>query len=412
MAKSTRLGGILIVAGTTVGGGMLALPIASASAGFGLSVVCLVSMWALMAYTALITLEMNLYFNKGVSIAYAAEYALGRVGKIVSTVTIALLFYTLLSAYMAGGASVLDQVIEYLVGVKISKTASALLFGGVLGAIILARTRVVDAFNRGLLSIKTLFFVLIVAACFPKVDVSLLTHFPDRSGSFFVALVPLFFTSFGFHGSIPTIVNYIGVDPKKLRSTFLVGSLIPLLVYILWETVVLGVIPLAGDLSFEFIKHNNGDLGVFVDTLSAVAGGGWVVMACQGFTSIAVATSFLGVGIGLFDFMEEQLSRRHKRPNSLVTGLFTFLVPFVFAVYYPEGFIVALGYAAIALSVLAVIIPTLIVWKLRPANTKSSYVVSGGTIGLIVAILSGFIIIGLELSTILSRLYNFYFHGV
>lgn len=402
MTKSKRLGGVLIVAGTTVGGGMLALPIASASAGFGLSVLCLLSMWALMTYTALITLEMNLYFNKGVSIAYAAEYTLGKVGKVVSTLTIALLFYTLLSAYMAGGASVLDQVVAYLFGINISKTMSALLFGGILGAVTLARTRVVDVFNRGLLSIKTLFFVLIVAACIPNVNVALLTHLPEGTISFYWGLIPLFFTSFGFHGSIPTIVNYIGLEPKKLRSTFVVGSLIPLLVYIAWEAVVLGVIPLSGDLSFSFIKQHHGDLGVFADTLSALAGGGWVVTACQGFTSIAVATSFLGVGLGLFDFMEEQLTRRTKKPHVMLTGVVTFLVPFVFAVYYPEGFIRALGFAAIALSILAVIIPALIVWKLRSTRPTSVYVVSGGVLGLIVAILSGLVIIGLELKTVVT----------
>lgn len=404
MDKSKRLGGLLIVAGTTVGGGMLALPIASASAGVGLSVVCLFVMWALMTYTALITLEMNLYFNKGVSIAYAAEYAFGKIGKVVLTFTIALLFYALLSAYMAGGASVLDQIVECVFGIKISKTTSAVLFGGVLGSVTLARTRVVDVFNRGLLSVKTLFFVLIVAACIPEVNVSLLAYVPEGVGICFLALIPLFFTSFGFHGSIPTIVNYIGVEPKRLRSTFVLGSLIPLLVYVLWEAVVLGLIPLAGDLSFAFIKQNNEDLGVFSDTLSTLAGGGWVVMACQGFTSIAVATSFLGVGLGLFDFMEEQLTRKNKKPHILVSGVFTFLVPFVFAVYYPEGFIRALAFAAIALSVLAVIAPALIVWKLRSTRSVSTYVVAGGRLGLIVAILSGVAIIILELKTVLSNL--------
>jgi tyrosine-specific transport protein len=82
--------------------------------------------------------------------------------------------------------------------------------------------------------------------------------------------------------------------------------------------------------------------------------------------------------------------------------VFTFFVPFMFAVFYPEGFIMALGYAAIALSVLAVIIPALIVWKLRATHTKSAYVVSGGVFGLIAALLSGGAIIALELKTVLS----------
>ncbi len=259
MSKNKRLGGLLIVAGTTVGGGMLALPIASASAGVGLSIALLICVWALMTYTALITLEMNLYFNRGVSIAYAAEYSLGRIGKVVSTFTIAMLFYALLSAYMAGGTSVLDRLVDNVFGLKISSAVSVTLFACIFGGIILARTHIVDTANRWLLFVKTSFFIIIVAACLPKIDVSLLGHVPAECIPCFSALIPLFFTSFGFHGSIPTIVNYIGPDPHKLRSTFILGSTIPLIVYIVWEVVVLGVIPLEGKDSFAFIKTSGGE---------------------------------------------------------------------------------------------------------------------------------------------------------
>ena len=402
MSKNKRLGGVLIVAGTTVGGGMLALPIASASAGLGLSIVLLICVWALMTYTALITLEMNLYFNRGVSIAYAAEYSLGRIGKVVSTFTIAILFYALLSAYMAGGASVLDQLVDGLFGINISPTVSVVIFAGIFGSIILARTHFVDTANRWLLFVKASFFILIVAVCLPKVDVSLLGHVPAECIPCFSILIPLFLTSFGFHGSIPTIVNYIGPDPQKLRSIFILGSTVPLIVYILWEFVVLGVIPLEGADSFAFIKASGGDLGLFANTLSNLAGGGWVVSAAQGFTSLAVATSFLGVGLGLFDFMEEQLTRNDKKPSVFISSAFTFVVPLAFALFYPEGFVMALGYAAIALSILAIIIPALVVWKLRTTHVGKAQPVCGGLLGLFLALLCGVGVIVLEIKAILN----------
>jgi tyrosine-specific transport protein len=402
MSKNKRLGGVLIVAGTTVGGGMLALPIASASAGFGLSVLLLIAMWALMTYTALITLEMNLYFNKGVSIAYAAEHTLGGGGKIISTAAIGMLFYALLSAYMAGGASVFEKVLDYTLGIKISSALSVFLFCGIFGGITVARTHVVDMANRGLLIVKTSCFVVIIAICLPKIDVSYLEYTPPEFVPCISILIPLFFTSFGFHGSIPTIVNYIGTDHKNLRTTFILGSAIPLIVYIVWESVVLGIIPLQGANSFAFIKEGGGDLGLFTAALSTLAGGGWIVSACQGFTSLAVATSFLGVGLGLFDFMEEQLTRNCKKPPLLITGVFTFVIPVIFALFYPEGFIRALGYAAIALSILAIIIPVLAVWKLRSFRSTNKYVLCGGRLGLVIALLCGVGVIFLEMKTILS----------
>ena len=56
--KNRTLGSILIVAGTTIGAGMLAMPLASAGVGFGVTLVLLISLWALMCYTALLLLEV------------------------------------------------------------------------------------------------------------------------------------------------------------------------------------------------------------------------------------------------------------------------------------------------------------------------------------------------------------------
>ena len=56
--KNRTLGSILIVAGTTIGAGMLAMPLASAGVGFGVTFGLLITLWALMCYTALLLLEV------------------------------------------------------------------------------------------------------------------------------------------------------------------------------------------------------------------------------------------------------------------------------------------------------------------------------------------------------------------
>lgn len=403
MSSNKLLGGVLIVAGTTIGGGMLALPVASSFAGFGLSCIVMIAIWALMTYTALITLEMNLYFNKGVSISYAAEHALGKFGKTISTIAIALLFYALLSAYMAGGASIFNQVLLHVLGIELSPTALIIGFGAIFGSIILARTQLVDKANRWLLLIKTACFLGIVLMISPQVNIDLLSYVPLKITAYFPLLIPLFFTSFGFHGSIPTIVNYIGPDARKLRFTFIIGSTVPLIVYLIWEALALGVVPMDGGAdSFTSIKSSGGDIGLFIHTLSKIAGGGWLVILCQGFTFLAIATSFLGVGIGLFDFMEERLSTNSQKSAPFLTALFTFAIPFIFALFYPQGFIMALGYAAIALSILAIIIPVLTVWKLRKKHTSSIYTITGGNVGLIISLICGIGVILLELKAILN----------
>jgi tyrosine-specific transport protein len=401
MSSNKLLGGILIVAGTTIGGGMLALPLASAFAGLGLSSIIMVALWALMTYTALITLEMNLYFNKGVSISYAAEHVLGKAGKAISTFSIAFLFYALLSAYMTGGANIFNQIIYYAFGIELSSSTLIISFSLIFGGVIFARTKIVDTVNRGLLIIKTACFLTIIFIILPKVDIVLLSYTPMEITPYLPLLIPLFLTSFGFHGSIPTIVNYIGPNAKKLKITFILGSTVPLIVYLIWEAIALGVVTLDGNNSFTSIKAAGGDIGLFTQILSNIAGGGWLIAICNGFTFLAVVTSFLGVGLGLFDFMEERLTKHNTTPSSYLTGSFTLSIPLIFALFYPKGFIMALGYAAIALSILAVIMPALIVWKLRQIPKSKAYTVIGGNWGLIIVIACGIGVILLELKAIL-----------
>ncbi|MEF1306135.1 aromatic amino acid transport family protein, partial [Vibrio owensii] len=61
MSRSKVFGSTLIIAGTTIGAGMLALPLASAGIGFSTSLIIMLGLWALMAFTALLMLELHQY---------------------------------------------------------------------------------------------------------------------------------------------------------------------------------------------------------------------------------------------------------------------------------------------------------------------------------------------------------------
>lgn len=59
--KNLTLGSILIVAGTTIGAGMLAMPLAASGVGFPMIALMLIGLWALMSYTALLLVEVYQY---------------------------------------------------------------------------------------------------------------------------------------------------------------------------------------------------------------------------------------------------------------------------------------------------------------------------------------------------------------
>ena len=62
--KNRTLGSVFIVAGTTIGAGMLAMPLAAAGVGFSVTLILLIGLWALMCYTALLLLEVYSMFRQ------------------------------------------------------------------------------------------------------------------------------------------------------------------------------------------------------------------------------------------------------------------------------------------------------------------------------------------------------------
>ena len=70
--------------------------------------------------------------------------------------------------------------------------------------------------------------------------------------------------------------------------------------------------------------------------------------------------------------------------------------------FYPQGFITALGYAAFALVVLAIFLPVLMVKAQRKQNYENSYKVYGGSFALNLVLAAGLIIIIVQTLQILK----------
>jgi tyrosine-specific transport protein len=124
----------------------------------------------------------------------------------------------------------------------------------------------------------------------------------------------------------------------------------------------------------------------------------WISVGVNGFSDIAMTTSFLGVTLGLFDFLADGLKRQNTRAGRLQTALITFIPPLFFALYYPKGFITALGYAGLCVTVLEVILPALMVYRLRKSSTLNSpYRMKGGLSVLGIVLLAGVLLIIMQL---------------
>lgn len=392
MNWSRTLGCIFLVAGTSIGAGMLAIPLALSSLGFSASVLLLIGFWVLMAYTALLIVEVSLACGVHLNFHSLAQKTLGSAGVWVTNISLLFLFYALIASYTSGGASLLVSYFQ-IWQPNINTSVAALLFLGVFGGLITLGISKVDVVNRGLFLVKVMTLILILGLLLPMTDGQNLTALPLEK-ALIAASLPIIFASFGFHGSIPSIIQYIGGKPKTLRSIFLVGSAIPMLIYILW---VLGIQGSLEQAKLMDITHQKDALPQLFKTLGQGQNHALLGTGLQIFANLALITSFLGVGIGLFDLLKDSCKQDDSVKGRLTTTALTFIPPLLLALFYPQGFISALGYAAIALAMLAVILPVLMVRQVRAQRQNTAYQVWGGTLGLWISATAGVLIIAVQL---------------
>jgi len=386
MTKNKFLGSTLIIAGTALGGGMLALPLASAGLGFYTSAFLLLANWALMTYTALLMLEIHQYADKDATLHSLAKHILGRPGQYLATFSSFFLFYALCAAYIAGGGGQLTAKINSIFEIEMTQQIGAILLTVIIATVVSIGTHSVDLVNRVLFTVKIIVLVLTLSLLMPHVKSINLLEMPLQQGLLLSAL-PVIFTSFGFHGSISSIVRYVGLDMKILKRVMIIGASAPLVIYLLWQLATQGV------LNQSTLLENN-SLGLFIQALANVLQQPSVSQSVSVFADLALATSFLGVSLGLFDLLSDIMKKSNSKSHRLQTALVTFVPPLGFALFYPQGFIAALGYAAIALVVLAIFLPVAMATKQRKHMAdKNGYQVFGGKFTLAIASLFGCLII-------------------
>ncbi|WP_294103882.1 tyrosine transporter TyrP [Providencia sp.] len=380
---------------------MLAMPIAAAGNGFMVSLAMLLGLWALMCYTALLLVEVYQHESHETGIGSVAERYLGSGGKFITGFSMMFLMYALTAAYVSGAGEIITSNLKSSFAIDLADWLGIVIFTVIGGGVVCFGTSSVDFINRILFAAKIVFLVMILALMMPHVEQQNLLSAPTEK-ILILSAIPVFFTSFGFHGSVPSIVKYMGGDVRKLRIIFIIGSAIPLVAYILWQIATLGSI---GTTTFVGILSENVGLNGLLDAIKDVAQSGKTELIAQMFMSLALATSFLGVALGLFDFLADLFKRQDNASGRLQTGLLTFLPPLIFALFYPKGFIMALGFAAIALSILALLLPSAMAFKSRNINSRK-YQVLGGSTALLIVFLCGIIVIGVQLGIAFKILPN------
>lgn len=381
MMTNRAIGGVLLIIGTSIGGGLLALPMATAGAGFVDSIGLFLAAWASMTFGAFFILEVNLWLPEHANMVSMARATLGEGGRMATWVIYLMLLYALLSAYIAGGSDLVTQIVSCM-HLVIPQWLGGLIFVIVFGAIVHGGIRTVDGINRGLMAIKMGAYLLLILLVIPHVELPNLQEGNARllSGALMVVV-----TSFGYATIIPSLRTYFNSHVKTLRWAIAVGSLIPLICYLLWDFAVQGSIDHTRLMDMAHSPHAVSDLTMALSASKSQT----LVSTAHLFTIICITTSFLGVALCLWDFLADGLhiNKKMQRGRWQIT-LITLLPPLLIVIFWPGIFVKALAYAGVICVLLLMLLPGLMVWSGRYVKKlPADYRVWGGRTVLVVEII-------------------------
>ncbi len=373
--KESSFGAMMLVTGSCIGAAMIGLPVLSAATGFLPSSLAMLVAYLFTTGSGLLLLEATLWFDQKVNLLSIAQFTLGRLGKILIGLLFAFLFYSIFVAYLDAGSHLFQSLLGQLFSKTLSRPIGIFFSALVVSAVIYRGVLVVDFVNRFLIIGLILSYVLLTAFGFPHVQMSNLGYVNWKTT---LTTLPILFICFGYQNLVPSLTHYLRKNVAALRLAIVVGNLIPLFFYSIWNFVILGLISDPQSLQTKS--------GMVSELLEAATQSKSILRWVEIFSFFALFTSFITTAVSFVDFLRDGTAK--KVPELLLHAL-VFIPPLAIALSYPALFLQALNFAGGFIDVVLFgIFPVIIVWTGRYIKAvKGPYQVAGGKSFLIIMLL-------------------------
>lgn len=390
------LSGILLITGTCVGAGMLALPVVTAPSGFYPAMLVNLLCWLFMMATGLLFLEATLWMEDGANVLSMAGRFLGPVGKWTGGIAFLFLYYCLMVSYLSGGSPLFGTIAQHALNLSWNSSIGFWLFAFIFGAIVFIGAKGVDRVNWILMFGLVFSYLLLLIVGSSEVQMTLLKR---SNWAISLAAAPTFFSAYGYHNVVPSIATYLQRNKRNLRLAIIIGTTIPFVVYSLWLWIIMGSIPA------EIL--NQADLeGIPVSqALQDITGHQWVSTLGTYFGFFALVTSLLGVSLSMVDFMGDGLKVKRTGLSRLMLCLLVFFPPALFTAIKPGIFIEAIGIAGgIGEAILNGLLPVTLVWIGRyRLGLEREDQLPGGKFVLVILFAFALWIMGLECAHLIKQ---------
>lgn len=392
-AKGTFWTGTSLIAGTCIGGGMLAMPVQTAEVGFFLSFLALAACWAFMTFTGLLLVEATLWIKNETHFSSLSHALIGNWVKVIALVIYLFMNYASLVAYTAGGAALINMWGDSWFGFNLGYEMSCCVFTLLFGSMIYVGSVFLGKINFWLMIALAICYVFLVAISFSGIKGDNLVvrwNWVQSFGTFSMILA-----TFSYQMVIPAVCVHMKYDVKRLKRAVITGTTIPFLIYALWIFVIHGAVTLDGEHGLrEAWTHGHAATVPLRKQLNH-----WIItVIADSFAFLAVATSYLGLTFALFYFLKDCFNNLKIQMKSGSIILMTVFPSLILAILFPRALLTCLDLSGgFGDTILSGLIPIALVWVGRyRKNLDNSGRVPGGKPALILSAVFFFSILLLQ----------------
>jgi tyrosine-specific transport protein len=338
----------LLIAGTSIGVGILVFPVITAEAGFIPSLSLFVILGAIFAWSGIALTDAFLAHPTTPNLLSLTKHLCGKTTQMIIGALYLILLYSLIVAYVGLSGTHISTFLEG----KISSCIASYTVALGIGIFLWNGTPMTSRVNGILMTILICSYLILIGSGLPHLDIQLLE---PKQWNALPSTIPVLLTSFGYHPVIPSLIPFLGGERRTIRKAIILGSLLTFFLYALWEVVLLGIIPLEGSNGLLEAREKGQDILVPLYYLTQQP-----LVRSMGvlFAFVAILTSFIGVALGLLEVILDILPVRFQIRNRSLGVFLTLLPPTIVATTYPEILITVLEWgAAPAVFILLVILP-------------------------------------------------------
>jgi len=322
------IGGTFMVIGMVVGVAFMNIPTVVAITGFYPGILMSVIVWFFVCSVALLYAEETLVTIDGANAITISHSLLGNFWSYIVAIIFAFNLYGFLTAYLIVGTQTVKYFLPHIpLSDWLVILILALIFGGVVYLGISATNKLNFVLCIGLI-------VSFVGCLFAGKDYILFRRLSLHSHWIFISFsVPVIFSALGFAAFVPSLCSFLKRDPKKIFLSIFLGTLISLVLFILWQMLILGIVS-AGVL--QMAHEQRISISAYFTAIEKIP---YLPLFINFLSFFAVTTSLLISGITLVDFLSDgfkiSLAKRTGVRRFLVV-LTAFIPPIIFASTIPK----------------------------------------------------------------------------